>query len=84
MEKWLKQNLTLSVMITLLLGYGGGAAVASRVIGDVDRLNKQMESMQDKQSKIENDVLRLHLKLDYALQNSNNVVVSPGRKEKDL
>jgi cell division protein FtsB len=45
MSKWLKQNLTLGVIITLLVGYAGGAAVAAVMRSDIDRLKQQIEKM---------------------------------------
>lgn len=59
--EWIKRNLTLGIIITLLLGYGGGAAAYAVLTSDVDRLKKQVETMPDR-------LVRVETKIDILLE----------------
>lgn len=45
MNKWLKQNLNIGVILTLLTGYGVGAAYAAVLNSDVQTLKKRVDGM---------------------------------------
>lgn len=53
MNKWLKQNITIMVVITLLGGYGVGAAVAGVMKSDIDRLKQQVDGLPERLGKLE-------------------------------
>ncbi len=45
MAKWLKQNLNLAIIISIIAYGMGGVAVAAVMRSDIDRLKQQMEDM---------------------------------------
>ena len=45
MARWLKQNLNLAVVIALMAYFVGGIAVAAVMRSDIERINRQMETM---------------------------------------
>ncbi len=56
MQKWFKHNLTLTLIITLLIGYGTGAAFAAVIKSDVERLKAQILNMPDRLAVVETKV----------------------------
>lgn len=53
MVAWIKKNLTISVIITLLFGYGCGAAFAAVLKSDVERLKDQMKGLPEGLARVE-------------------------------
>lgn len=67
MHKWLKQNITITLIVTLLAGYGVGAAFAAVIKSDVERLKNQVDGLPERMVKQEqklDDALYLLHKID--------------------
>lgn len=56
MQKWLRHNLTIAVIITLITGYGVGAAIAAVLKSDVERLKSQIDGMPERLGRLEQKV----------------------------
>lgn len=48
MQRWIKQNLTIAVILTLLTGYGVGAAVAAVLKNDVELLKIDVKILKER------------------------------------
>jgi len=53
MYRWFRHNITAAVVITLLAGYGAGAAVAAVLKSDVERLKSQVQGMPERMARLE-------------------------------
>lgn len=53
MTKWVKQNLTIAVIVTLLTGYGVGAAWAAVIQSKVERLDTIPERLARVETKVD-------------------------------
>lgn len=56
MQKWFRQNLTAALVVTLLAGYGAGAAIAAVLKSDVERLKRQVDGMPEQLVRVEQKV----------------------------
>ena len=64
MNGWVRKNLTLSVIITLLLGYGVGAAGGAVVISDVQKLKDQVLGVPEQLATQSADIANIKKQLD--------------------
>ncbi len=64
MKKWFKQNITIAVLVTLLAGYGAGAAIAAVMKSDIERLKRQMEGLPENLGRIEERIVYLQKQND--------------------
>lgn len=56
MQKWIKQNFTIAVIITLLVGYGAGAAIAAVLKSDVETLKSDVGKLKEQVNSLPNDI----------------------------
>lgn len=47
MQKWMRQNITMMVIITLLGGYGAGAAIAAVLMSDVSNAKEDIKQLKE-------------------------------------
>lgn len=64
MNKWIKQNLTAAIIITLLGGYGAGAALAAVVKSDIERLKSDAQKLREQMQTIPERLGKLEQKTD--------------------
>lgn len=64
MSRWINQNLTAAIIITLLTGYGAGAAVAAVMKADIERLKLQMRDVPENIAVIREQIKSINTYLD--------------------
>tara|TARA_R110000868_G_scaffold130166_1_gene339739 strand:- start:500 stop:712 length:213 start_codon:yes stop_codon:yes gene_type:complete len=56
MNKWFKQHFNMAIIITLLTGYGAGAAGAAVLNSDVENLKNKVDGIPERLGRVEQKI----------------------------